>query len=82
VNAGANDKTSGGWNRKKDYRGTTCKEAMFRVAPSCLAEGEAGMELLPSGDEAGRGGRSNPSRASGKGVKFETRRRGERAHGL
>jgi len=71
VNAGANDKTSGGWNWKKDDRSTTGKEAVLWVTP----------ELLPSGDEAGRGGRTNPSRACGKIVKFEPRRRRERAHG-
>jgi len=81
VNAGANDKTSGGWNWKKDDRSTTGKEAVLWVTPSCLAEGKFWIELLPSGDEAGRGGRTNPSRACGKIVKFEPRRRRERAHG-
>jgi hypothetical protein len=54
---------------------------MFRMAAGCLAEGKAELELLPSGNEAGRGGRTNPSRSSGKRVKFKPRGRRERAHG-
>jgi hypothetical protein len=39
VNAGANDKTSGGWNWKKDDRSTPGKKAVLWVAAGCLAEG-------------------------------------------
>ncbi len=81
MNAGANDKASGGRNWKKDDRSTTGKKAVLGVTAGCLAEGKFWIELLPSGDEAGRGGRTNPSRSSGKKVKFIPRGRRERAHG-
>ena len=81
MNAGANDKTSSGWNWQKDDRGTTGKKAVLWVAAGGLAEGDLGIKFSPGEEEGLVDCGANPSGAGGKGVELKPLGAGEGVHG-